>query len=104
MNSAAEALVSRVGKLEQELTTAKAALRDYRERCQHKWSETRYDPIVRRGYHDPGDGPNWHGADKRFAQYVPEQRTDRWTRECLTCGLVQETKQTAEKVEKVPVF
>lgn len=97
-------LVAETQSAERKMKKAQQELNAIQTSCQHDWFPLQYDPIVRLGYHDPGDGDNWHGADKRFAQYVPEQRTDRWTRECRTCGLVQHTTRTNEEVKKVPVF
>lgn len=60
--------------------------------CDHEWTGHIYDPIRRPGYRDPGDPPGTMGVDRRLPSYIPPLEIPRWTRRCLKCGKVQETK------------
>jgi hypothetical protein len=94
----------KIAATKQELAGLEETLRQYQQKCQHDWGQTMYTPIVREGYQDPGDGPDWHGADKRFPTWVPREEKPRWTRECKKCCLVETTSQTNEHVTVTPRF
>ena len=89
---------------EADLRRRKARLETIRRDCQHVWGDTENADIVRPAYTDPGDPPGSMGIDWRGPQYVPEQRTRRWKRECHCCGLVQYTSEAAAQITEKPVF
>lgn len=103
-DKSAKELAKEIEQLELALQTKRSLLNHQRSVCKHQWGETNYDPIIRKGYQDPGDGDNWHGADKRFPQWIPEQQTPVWKRTCQKCGLTEETRETRDDVTKVPIF
>lgn len=74
-----------------------------RARCQHKW-QSRYNPLIREGYYDPGDPVGTMGIDRRLPMHVPREETPRWTRECIECGLEEHTQRANDEIKKVPVF
>ena len=88
---------------QQELDKQKERLAGMQARCQHSWTEPRYDPIITPGY-EAGDEPGTMGVDYIPKHWVPQQEAPRWTRTCKKCGLEQETTRTKEDVRKVPVF
>ena len=88
---------------QQELDRQKERLAGIQARCQHSWTEPRYDPIVTPGY-ETGDEPGTMGVNYMPKRWVPQQEAPRWTRTCKECGLEQETTRTKEDVRKIPVF
>ena len=86
-------LRAKIANLKELLRKDESALRVLCEKCDHEWS-VEYDPIIRRGYHFPGDPPNTMGVDRQLPYDVPETRTPRWIRTCKRCGVCQETSKT----------
>jgi hypothetical protein len=100
-----------VRSLIQEIEGTKSTLRgmqgrlDYiRKNCDHQWGEPQYAPDIQKGYRIPADPPGKFGVDWRGETYVPEVRTDRWTRTCKCCLLVETTTKTESHVTKTPKF
>lgn len=104
MRSAAYQLREHVRRLTFELKSAEAAVARLEMDCTHRWSAPVSDPIVREGYHDPGDPEGTMGIDRRLPMDVPTQRTPRWRRECEECGRVEHTTSATDHVTKVPRF
>lgn len=95
---------NRIANLERELASSKATLSRLEFACSHAFGSPVSDPIIRRGYTEPGDAPGTMGIDWRPSFYVPEQRTPRWTRTCSLCGKVEETRETTKTVSETPRF
>ena len=73
--------------------------------CPHRWTKAKYDPIRTPGFQTAGDPPGTMGVDRQLPMWIPPTTTDRWTRECLECGKVEETRDTQViEVLKTPVF
>ena|SRR5208337_705499 len=87
-----------------ELDRMRQALAEKQRACQHKWSDTKYDPIVHEGYQDHGDPPGTMGVDRRLPSWIPRLEIPVWKRACSECGMEQETRSTRDDVKKVPVF
>jgi hypothetical protein len=88
---------------QQRLDEAKARLAGMQARCQHDWTEPRYDPIVTPGF-EAGDEPGTMGSDYMPKTWIPQQETPLWKRTCKRCGLEQQTERTRDDIRKVPVF
>lgn len=99
-----KSLALEIASLESYLRSKKAALDALRAACRHEWGPIKYDPVIRPAYRDPGDTPGTMGVDFRGPQYVPESRTDRWTRTCLLCDETEVTTSTEDHVIKSPTF
>ena len=95
---------ARVNNLERDLAKARAMLQASEAACRHEWGEVERDFIYTPGYIARGDGPEWHGADKRHDQYVSPKTTKRWKRTCAKCGKVEHTQKTVQTVKDAPVF
>ena len=95
---------NRIVTLERELASAKANLSHLEFACSHAFGSPVSDPIIRKGYTEPGDAPGTMGIDHRSSFYVPEERTPRWTRTCGLCGKVEETRETTKEVSESPTF
>lgn len=95
---------SDVAHAESQLRNARSALANLEARCSHVWGRVVSDPIIRKGYTEPGDVPGTMGIDFRPSFYVPEQVTPRWTRTCTVCGKVEETTATDKQVSLTPKF
>jgi len=98
------AVRNRLARLERELVSAKADLDHLVRNCAHQFGAVVSDPIIRKGYTEPGDVPGTMGVDWRSSFYVPEERTPRWTRTCSLCGKVEETRETTKQVSESPRF
>jgi hypothetical protein len=71
--------------------------RKIKERCNHEWGETIFDPIIEPPLKIE---PIKQGSDYYSGCDIPERRIDRWVRTCKICGLKQETKtQRIKKME-----
>jgi hypothetical protein len=88
---------------QQVLDKQRARLAEIRARCQHAWTEPRYDPIVTPGF-EAGDEPGTMGSDYMPKTWIPPQETPLWRRTCKKCGLEQQTERTRDDIRKVPVF
>ena len=86
------------------LSDRKRRLQELQMGCNHYWTPTVYAPIIHEAYHIAGDPPGTMGVDRQLPMDVPREEIPRWRRECITCGLEQETRQTRDDVKKVPVF
>lgn len=104
MTSEIQQLVTDITAAERKLKSLQAQLEARRRDCRHTWGSVIYDPIVKEAYTIPGDPPGTMGVDWRGPCHVPREEKPRWRRECSTCGDVEYTFDTKEKVEKIPVF
>lgn len=104
MTPEARNIRSAVAHAEFQLSSARSALSNLEARCSHEWGQVVSDPIIRKGYTEPGDAPGTMGIDHRSSFYVPEQVTPRWTRTCNLCGKVEETTATDKQVSLTPRF
>ena len=102
MNPEAKMMREDLGRTKSAYESAQIILNNYVSRCQHKYGEANYDPIYSPPYTIPGDKPGTMGVDWQGPCHVEAQTTPRWRKECGLCGLVKETTQTQDKVEKIP--
>jgi hypothetical protein len=86
-----------LNRAEQELSALERA-------CQHRWAKAIRDDKVTPGYQLEGDPPGTMGIDRQLPCYVPEQREERWRRECQDCGKVEYTSNFNEKTLREPKF
>ena len=70
--------------------------------CRHDYTKTKYDPIVTPGHYFPGDPEGTMGIDRQLPMHIPEERKDRWSRECNKCGEVEYTTRVNEEIIKTP--
>jgi hypothetical protein len=87
-------LENEMQELEDSLKRKRGQLDSVHRACPHQWGTIVYDPIVREGYHDPGDPPGTMGIDRRLPFDVPSQTTKQWKRTCGKCGKVEKTQRT----------
>ena len=84
-----------IGQLRNNLKGKEAELTRLVKNCQHKWGETKHEPLYREGYTIKGDydhqGRPTLGVDSRPDCQVPSKTTPRWTRRCEECGHTEET-------------
>lgn len=104
MTPEAQMIRERVASLKRDLASAESRLSSLERTCRHGFDKVVSDPIIRPGYYEPGDPPGTMGIDHRSGFHVPESRTPRWTRTCLYCGKVEETRETAKTVSEAPIF
>jgi hypothetical protein len=101
--SALVQLIQRIDSLESQIRVAREELVGIQRSCPHSWS-SRYNPVVREAYRDPGDTPGTMGIDFRGPMYVPRQETPRWTRTCSRCFKTEDTSQVDQHVSVTPKF
>jgi hypothetical protein len=89
-----------IRQLQDDQHTAETRLATLVRNCRHDWSEVKYDPIVREGYHYEASGG---GVDYRPGGYVPRSEEKRWSRTCKLCGHTEYTKEQVATV-MVPKF
>ncbi|HLC78084.1 MAG TPA: hypothetical protein VJH92_03090 [Candidatus Nanoarchaeia archaeon] len=102
MNAETRRLREGLDKAKRDYEESQRKLNDYVSSCPHKFGEVEYAPIYQKGYEIPGDKPGTMGSDWRGPMWVSPETTPRWRKECNLCGLVKETTQTQDKVEKIP--
>jgi len=98
------ALRQRISDLRYQLECAEKALSRTESGCHHQWTTAKYTPEYREAYTIPGDPPGTMGVDWRGPSEVPARTIKRWTRRCLTCGKVEVTERTRDRVEQDPIF
>lgn len=83
---------------------AESALKNYEGLCDHQFGDAKYDPIQRKAYTIPEEIVM--GMRRRGPIYVEAKTEDRWVKECLECGLVQETLSAdyEKSTKKIPRF
>lgn len=102
----AEMLRASIEKNERDTASNKIALETLYRSCVHVWDEKIvYSPIVHKGYTIPADPPDRRMPMHRFSDYhVPNKVTPRWIRTCTNCGFGEETRETGERVTRIPTF
>ncbi len=90
---------------EESLRVAKAKVDRIEAACKHRWSETRYTPLVTPGYHGPDLYGPLRGSDTREVWH-PRVETPQWTRDCLNCGRTEVTDRSETQVTqtRIPQF
>lgn len=89
-------LRNEIDSLASDLKGARARLERAIKECRHDWGDTKYDPIIAKGYHVEAVRA---GSDSMPAYDVPDKETKRWSRTCKTCGHVEYTEK--EKIAKM---
>ena len=79
------------------LVSLKARLDREEKLCSHVWGTIEYDPIEHKGYHFSGDPVGTMGIDRQLPMDVPSSIEKRWTRTCIICGKIEETKTTRKQ-------
>ncbi len=102
MKTEAKQLRDKVTETKKELNRLETSLTNLVRYCKHQFSNTIYDPIITPAYHIKGDPPGTMGADHQFPMDVPEHVEKRWSRTCESCGEIQYTTNTKQKIEYLP--
>lgn len=95
---------SQIGSMKRELELLERQLKTIESQCKHRWGPTEEAHIRHEGYTEPGDPPGTMGIDWRGPIYVEPRIQQRWSRECLECGLVEYTTQSTTVVNQKPKF
>lgn len=72
--------------------------------CVHAWGTPKYTPDVRPGYWSDDLYGRMIERVPPCQVWTPEKVTPRWTRTCSTCGKVETTDKTSERVTRSPDF
>ena len=96
MDKDIERLRADIASLRYRLKEANSQLENRIKACRHDWDETKYDPIIEKGYHMEAVKA---GSDSMPAYDVPDRETKRWSRTCKTCGHVEYTEK--ERIAKM---
>lgn len=104
MKPEAADLRTKVEQLKKQLSEAEEGLEGLVRTCQHKFSETVYNPIYTPAYTSPGDPPGTMGVDWQGPVYVESKTEDRWSRTCNSCGEKQYTTQVKKEIKKIPAW
>jgi len=99
-----EIILNQINEARFKLKDLEAHLKSIRTRCVHNWTTSTYDPIIEKAYIIPADPPGMYGVDRRDECYVPEKRTQRWSRICTECGDIQYTTESTKEVKAIPRF
>jgi hypothetical protein len=90
----AHELIRELDRLQRLVDNTRTKLTCIQNTCRHKWTEPKYDPIIKKGYTVEGREPrNYDEVGYVQGYIVPEMVIRRWTRECTICAKVQETMQ-----------
>ena len=91
--------MTREEQLKREYESKLSALKAEQNNCRHEWSETKYDPEIKRepyGFKTVGQGSHIWTEPEGYR----DVKHDRWSRTCKKCGKVEYTKkQIAVKYE-----